>query len=491
MNRVRLFTAALAVALALPGAAAASHDAFPAPSRDVIVAVIDTGIYPQHEMFDYRGPNVTDDQIVGWWDFTGDRAFPHYPGPQDRWDPIVPTPYDDYGHGTATAATAVGGGNGYWYSEPAFAPGYPLAVAKALGSNGDIAAAIYWAVDVIGARVINMSLGVSVPTPAADYAKVYAALRHARRAGALVVVANGNGYLNYGTVPGDPGWASPFASSTDVLSVGASGTQGLLVTTDPEVTARYGVYTACAWYRSCYEYHEGTSFSAPTVAGMAAAAMQERIDRGGSPTPDWIERLLKYSARDTTIPPPFEGYGALDWNEFYDQVLPSAAEGRLPVRPVPDLNGVYVDEGGAVLRDTWSNKVRRTYTPVAPAVSGGNRIGTSTPALAEGERYEVTLEAGDYFYAALDTYSATWAADDIDLYVFSGNRLEGTRVFTQSTGPAGSWEWVAFQSPVRATYTVLAVGWGVAAGADYYLWSASSRGSLMYRGESIYASYAA
>ena len=54
---------------------------------------------------------------------------------------------------------------------PSFSPGAKLAIAKVVAANGAIspggvAAAITWAVDVVHADVINISLGTPVAVPA-------------------------------------------------------------------------------------------------------------------------------------------------------------------------------------------------------------------------------------------------------------------------------------------------------------------------------------
>ena len=35
-----------------------------------VIAMVDTGVNPHHQEFDYGGPSDTTDQLVGWWDFS-------------------------------------------------------------------------------------------------------------------------------------------------------------------------------------------------------------------------------------------------------------------------------------------------------------------------------------------------------------------------------------------------------------------------------------
>ncbi len=442
--------------------------------RDVIVSMIDTGVYPWHQEFDYRGKDSLDDQFVAWWDFSGDRGPQRSPLPGELWDTRAAEPYDATGHGTATAAVAVGRNRGW--GDWSYAPGFKLAVAKVggrAGITGSIADAIRWSVDTVGANVINISIGSTTPRPAGESAAVYDALSHARRHGALVVVSNGNGFLNYG-IPGEPGWAGWYGSSPDVLTVGAAGLDGVTSSTDPEVAARFSVYTACAWDEWCYEEVNGTSFAAPTVAGMAATAMQRLIDGNRAVSIDWVERLLKYSARDTAVPPTLEGYGVLGDNEFRVRVEPSARSGRLPDRPVPDVNAAYVDGAGAALRDTWSNTARQTVIRIGPSVTSWNEIGPSAPSLFDGELYKVTLEAGERLFMFVDF---AWP-NDIDVRMYrAGGAMDQARQVAASTNAVGSDEFISHRSEMGGDYVVLIYGWAVAAPAKTYVYGWTTSGA--------------
>src|SRR3954447_21012627 len=210
-----------AVAALLIGAAVPAHAAPHARvvAGSPIVAVIDTGVRVSHMEFDSRGPKSKTDQVVAWWDFTADKKQ-HIvePARGQLWDTQVPDPYDDdvvYGHGTGVAAMAVGL-NRVKDKTPSLAPGYRLAIAKALDSAGTsaikVASAIRWATDTVHASVINVSIGNITPLPAALDVGVLDAIDAATRAGVLVVLGNGNGWANAG-VPGEPGWATGYGES--------------------------------------------------------------------------------------------------------------------------------------------------------------------------------------------------------------------------------------------------------------------------------------
>ena len=359
---MRRRTAAAVVATALllsaPHAAALTRKA-PAPAvREPVIAVVDTGARASHQEFDYRGAASTSDQFVAWWDFTSEvKGKIVTPQPGQLWDTAVRDPYDRHGHGTGTAGMAVGR-NVVAPKTPSALPGGKLAVAKVGNKDGliegDIAQAVRWATDTVRADVISISIGSIVPYPAALARDDYDAIKAARAKGVLVVVANGNGWGNVGVLPGDPGWANNYSSSTDVLSVGASDSAGLLVTTDPEVAADYSVITAAAQADNAYSETAGTSFSAPFVAGFAGAALREARLAGKALPVSRLEQLIKYVAKDTAIPPTFEGYGTLSLAELA-VAQRHARAGTLPSRPANDLNATYVETVGGTLRSTWSD----------------------------------------------------------------------------------------------------------------------------------------
>ena len=327
------------------------------------MAVIDTGVRASHMEFDYRGPGSKSDQVVAWWDFTADKK-PKIVEPRrgQLWDTQVRDPYDDdeiYGHGTGVAAMAVGL-NRVKDKTPSLAPGYRLAIAKVLDSAGtgaaELAAAIRWATDTVHASVINVSIGDITPYPAALDLGVLDAIDAATRAGVLVVLGNGNGWANAG-VPGEPGWATGYGESTNALAVGAADEQGLLFSTDPEVTANSDVHTANNIGFDAYMDINGTSFASPFVAGFAARLMAAARAAHRDASPAHIRRLIEYSAVDTVRPPDSEGYG-----EVTAAALPAALvharAGTLPARPNPDLSGLYVENVSMKLRDVWTNQLR-------------------------------------------------------------------------------------------------------------------------------------
>lgn len=294
-------------------------------ANGVSLVVLDTGIDASHAAFAGAGP-------IGFKDFVNGR----------------PTAYDDNGHGTVVSSMIVGSGT----TPAALAQGTSLSVGKVLDASGSatstaIADGIRWAVDTVHADIINMSLGSYLPGTSVLDADVYNALAYARSNNVLVVVANGNGLENFALVP-SVGWAHPYGNSADVLSVGASGADGLFVNTDPDVAAVYTVTGAAAGTGNGYVTEGGTSFSSPYTAGYAARLLAAARANGHSYSAAGLETLVSYSARDTTLPPVQEGYGIIDAAQL-PGALNYASNGALPPAP-GTVNATYTGRVVPLLR---------------------------------------------------------------------------------------------------------------------------------------------
>jgi subtilisin family serine protease len=261
--RVSIFTAAGAVLVALglvPGAAvgAAPNDTYyplswhhqvigsegaweiSGGSRDVIVAVIDTGVDANH-------PDLVG-HLVSGWNFTNNSAD------------TSPIGY----HGTTVAGViAASRNNGIGVAGVADVSIMPIIASDSPTSMTDLdaVAGIHWAADH-GAKVINISAGL-LQGP-----RLGEAAQYAWGKGALVVVAgkNTNGYGNHDV------W-------DEVISVSASGRN------DTRYNSEYGefldllapgqdIYTTY-WEASgehLYAIGQGASYAAPMVSAAAALA---------------------------------------------------------------------------------------------------------------------------------------------------------------------------------------------------------------------------
>ncbi len=222
----------------------------------------------------------------------------------------LPGTTGEAGHGTAVAALAAGLAT----DAPGVAPAANLISIRVTGADGrsdifTVAQAILAAVDA-GAQIINISLGgyatTAVLTAAIDYAESH---------GAVIVAAAGNDQATQLTWP---------AADTRVVSVGAVDALGQQVTfsnSSPQlqITAPgYGVQTA--WLDGQRVYVDGTSASAPIVAGAIAAVMS--ANPGYTATQAWT--VLAATTSDAGAPGADPDYGRgilnLGWAMNYNNL---------------------------------------------------------------------------------------------------------------------------------------------------------------------------
>jgi hypothetical protein len=136
----------------------------------------------------------------------------------------------------------------------------------------------------------------------------------------------------------------------DSLNVGPSDVLDGPNNTDAEVAAQYSVTGPVNTDDESYAGTAGTSFSAPLVAGFGATLVREAQAAGRDPDAEYLETLIKYSARDTALPPFWEGYGVIDGEQLAGAIAHVRA-GTLPERPSPDVNGTYVEEVSNRMRE--------------------------------------------------------------------------------------------------------------------------------------------
>ncbi len=242
----------------------------------VVIAVIDTGVDANH-------PELAGRVLSGFNAITGS-----------------PNASDDNGHGTAVAgiiAASADNGNGIvglcW--------GCIILPIKACLSNGrcrdsSVISAIRWATDN-GARIINLSLGGSSPSPA-----LHEVVRYASERGVLIVAASGNERAE-GNTPNYP------AAYPETLAVGATGygdeVTGFSNTGDFIDLVAPGVDIATTIPNNGYVLATGTSFASPFVSGAAALIMTLRPDLSNHD----VRCVLAISADDRGAPGRDSEYG--------------------------------------------------------------------------------------------------------------------------------------------------------------------------------------
>ena len=214
-----------------------------AGSRDVIVAVVDTGVTPN--------PDLASDRLVDGYDFVDDDADPG----------------DGEDHGTTVANVIAAADNGVGGTGVCSdCRIMPVRVLRSLpgqsaaGHSADVAAGIVWAADH-GARIINLSLA----GPARSLL-IEEAVRHADDKDVLVVAAAGN----------DPGTHRRYPAANDdvpVLSAGAIGSGATNGPDDEWITLRaYSGFSALNTSGRPATL-TGTSGAAAVTSGVAALAM--------------------------------------------------------------------------------------------------------------------------------------------------------------------------------------------------------------------------
>lgn len=223
-------------------------------------------------------------------------------------------PSDDYGHGTHVAGIAnAAANNAIGIAGVAGAAwGVKVMALKVLDGSGvgydsSAAEAVKYAVDN-GARVINLSLGDPLPTPAIEQALNYAADH-----GVMVVAASGNAGI-YGVY-----YPARYENALAVGAVTADSQRAYFSSFGPELDL---VAPGVAIYSTIpgggYSYRSGTSMATPHIS--AVAALLARMPQYG--TAQLIRDALVNTARVLTPVDNTDLYGyglvqardAIEWN---------------------------------------------------------------------------------------------------------------------------------------------------------------------------------
>jgi subtilisin family serine protease len=217
--------------------------------QGIIVAVLDTGLTPDHPLLN--------SSITAGYDFVGmtNDIYDRGNGIDDDGNGSV----DEFvGHGTHVSGIIV-----------TEAPGVQIMPIRVLNSDGvgtywEVAAGIRYAVDH-GARIINMSLAAPRLTPSLADALAYAASH-----GVIVVAAAGTGT--------GPNYPAAYSNPLAVIGVGATDPTDGIPWFSGGQAQDTDVYAPGADISSAYPYNgyalgSGTSMAAPIVSGEAALLM--------------------------------------------------------------------------------------------------------------------------------------------------------------------------------------------------------------------------
>ncbi len=257
-------------------------------SENIIIAIVDTGVYLQHE--DLK------DKIIGGFDFVNNDADPS----------------DDHWHGThvagiagASTNNAIGIAGVGWNAKI-----MPIKVLDSTGSGyySWIADGIEWAVDR-GAKVINLSLGGETSSFVLEEAVNYAFSK-----GALCIAAAGNDRNKRVLYP---------AAYKNCLAVGATNDMDLdsgWHSKGPEVDVSAPGELIFSTFNPKYQnsnanyaWATGTSMATPIVSGLAALI----YSKNPSISPKDLMNLIKYTCDDVNSSTfrgvdEFLGYGRIN-----------------------------------------------------------------------------------------------------------------------------------------------------------------------------------
>lgn len=263
----------------------------------VKVAVLDTGC-PQH----------IDLKIAGFKDFSGS-----------------PTPYDaEAGHSTHVCGIIAALTNGIGVR--GIAPECELYCGKVLGDDGSgsisaIAKGIRWAVDEVGADVINMSLGC--PPAGAWSPTLRSACSYAAEKGVVLCCAAGN----------DAGAVNAPANLDTTIAVAAvdrNKEKAYFTCHGSEVDfAAGGVDVFSTWLGNQYARLSGTSMATPVITGVVALVIGATKAEGVKLTPEQVYQKLVGIAVDVEAPgkDEYTGNGIPVFTSQYDpEEIPATPE---------------------------------------------------------------------------------------------------------------------------------------------------------------------
>lgn len=283
---------------------------------------------------------------------------------------------EEDGHGTAVAALAAGASADAAGVAPA-ASLLSIRVTDASGTSDlfTVAQGILAAVNA-GARIINVSLGGYSTGPVLE-----AAIDYATQNGALIVAAAGNDQAAQLAWP---------AADARVVSVGAvdkaeqqvsfSNSGAQLQLTAPG----YGVQTA--WLDGQRVYVDGTSASAPLVAGSIAAVMS----LNPSLTPQQAADLLARTANDGGPPGADAAFGRGIVN------LATALNRNNPAYIDTAVSSHSYDPATGEMQFVIQNRSGRAVTGLSLTVNAGTATtNQSVPSLAPGETYVAKVPVND------------------------------------------------------------------------------------------------
>ncbi len=271
----------------------------------IVVAVLDTGVDYNHrdlreniwQNIDEIPDNNIDDDGNGFVDDSRGWKFVDRDSNDVR---------DNHSHGTHVAGTIAAERNEFGMT--GVAPDAQIMPVEVVGGRDDrslrrfdanVAKGIRYAVDN-GADIISMSIGNYPDDP--SMRKTRSALRYARNAGVVAVMASGNERDSYrATEPIEPAF---YARQNLGIAVGAVNRNDRLAgwstpagTRDSTFVVAPGVNVYSTLPYQWYGHYSGTSMATPHVAGVVALMLSANPRL----SPDRVEQILIRTARDRQL----------------------------------------------------------------------------------------------------------------------------------------------------------------------------------------------
>jgi len=272
--------------------------------KGATVVIIDTGIEGAHSY------------LKGNFDAAPSRSF--------TGEPLA----DGNGHGTHCAGIATG--------VIGIAPEARVIALKGLSNQGSgagswLAAAIRYAADLPGHKIVSMSFGASGEDP-----EISAAIRYARSKGCWLFAAAGN------DGPGSVNWPGALAEVVCVASTDKGGGVSSYSSANDAVDVGFGGRDIV----SCYPGNRlaslsGTSMATPGVAGVAALAVGELV-KAGKPisSHDEMTKHLYATCSDPGGRDIYTGYGLVRPAAFI-KALVGEVTPPMPEPPKPPVGGGF------------------------------------------------------------------------------------------------------------------------------------------------------
>jgi serine protease AprX len=278
----------------------------------VVVAVIDTGIFPHNDLINPAN------RIIAWNDLVGKEN----------------SPYDDNGHGTHVAGIIAGNGGLSRGRFTGIAPQALLVGVKALDKTGagevsTVISGIEWCLkqrSALNIKIINLSLGT---TAQESYRTdpLCRALSSAWREGVVVCAAAGNEGPDRRTIT-SPG-INPL-----IITVGNINDQQTLAVRDDQINPSSGrgptidnivkpdllapgTQITSLWNKKDYRTLTGTSMATPLVSGAVALILQ----KWPSLRPEQVKQTLKKNAHDLGLNPNLQGAGIIDLEKIFTREI--------------------------------------------------------------------------------------------------------------------------------------------------------------------------